>query len=73
MKTATRRCLAVGVATGALLAITPAQAQYAATAQAADSAQRAQGDAGMVDTTEPQGDDIVVVGTAGGEIGRAHV
>jgi outer membrane receptor protein involved in Fe transport len=66
MKTATRRCLAVGVATGALLAITPAQAQDAATAQAADSAERAQGDAGMVDTTEPQGDDIVVVGTAGG-------
>lgn len=66
MKTSAFRRLAAGAAFGALFAAAPSLAQDVAGAQAADSAQRSQGDAGIVDTAEPQGDDIVVVGTAGG-------
>ena len=56
-----------GVAVAALVYGAPAAAQTDVGAvQAADTAQRSQADTGLVDTTQPQGDDIVVVGTAGG-------
>jgi iron complex outermembrane receptor protein len=60
------RGLTIGSAAGALLVAASATAQTTGAAQEADSAQRAEPDKGLVDTTEPQGDDVVVVGTAGG-------
>lgn len=66
LSTSIRR-LMIGTAGGAMLAAMPAFAQTdAGAAQAADSAQRAEPEQGLVDTSEPQGDEIVVVGTAGG-------
>lgn len=65
--TITIRRLMIGAATGALLTAVPAVAQTDPGAtQAADSAQRAEPEQGLVDTTQPDGDDIIVVGTAGG-------
>lgn len=61
------RHLMVGTAAGALLGATPVLAQTdPAAAHAADSAQRAEPEQGLVDTSQPDGDDIIVVGTAGG-------
>jgi outer membrane receptor protein involved in Fe transport len=59
--------LMIGTAAGALFAALPASAQTdPAGAQAADSAQRAEPETGLVDTNAQSGEDIVVVGTAGG-------
>jgi outer membrane receptor protein involved in Fe transport len=66
LSTSTRRLL-TGVAAGALFTTTPAFAQTeTGAAQAADSAQRAEPDEGLVDTSQPRGEEIIVVGTAGG-------
>ena len=67
MLSRTNACLLIGAAAGALLAGTPALAQVAADAtQTADAAQRAEPEQGLVDTSQPDGEDIIVVGTAGG-------
>jgi outer membrane receptor protein involved in Fe transport len=59
--------LLLGTAACALLVPMSALAQTdPAAVQAADAAQRAQPDTGLVDTTAPTGEDIIVVGTAGG-------
>ncbi|MDR6787596.1 outer membrane receptor protein involved in Fe transport [Sphingomonas sp. BE138] len=50
--------------TALLLAAAPAAAQAVVPAQ--DTAERSQPDSGIVDPQAPQGDDIIVVGTAGG-------
>lgn len=59
------RAMMTGCAIGALVLAVPGWAQTAP-APATDVAQRSQADTGLVDTTEPQGEDIIVVGTAGG-------
>ncbi|MDO6416155.1 TonB-dependent receptor [Sphingomonas sp. BIUV-7] len=67
MRSASIRHLLISTAAGALLASGPAVAQSDPTgAQAADSSQRATPEQGLVDTSKPDGGDIVVVGTAGG-------
>jgi outer membrane receptor protein involved in Fe transport len=67
MLATTIRRLMIGTAAGALLTSAPAFAQTdTGAAQAADSAQRAEPDQGIVDTSQPDGEDIIVVGTAGG-------
>ena len=59
--------LMIGTAAGAMLAAMPVAAQTdSSAAQAADSAQRAEPETGLVDTAAQVGEDIVVVGTAGG-------
>lgn len=59
--------LMLGSALGAIALASPAQAQTDTGAvQSADTAQRSQADAGIVDTSQPAGEDIIVVGTAGG-------
>ncbi len=58
--------LMAGAAIGAVLTATPSFAQDTTVTQAADAAQRAEPDTGLVDTTAEIGEDIVVVGTAGG-------
>ena len=58
--------LMIGTAASALLTTATASAQTTETVQAADTAQRSGPEQGLVDTNEPQGDDIIVVGTAGG-------
>ncbi|OWK32862.1 TonB-dependent receptor [Sphingomonas mucosissima] len=59
--------LMIGTAAGAMLAAGSVAAQTdTSAAQSADSAQRAQPDTGLIDTSAQNGDDIVVVGTAGG-------
>ena len=62
--------LMIGTAASALLVAPPATAQNGPTdpagAQAANSAQRAEPETGLVDTGAQSGEDIVVVGTAGG-------
>jgi iron complex outermembrane receptor protein len=64
----TIRSLMIGTAAGALLTTIPAFAQTTDAVQAADNAQRAEPDQGLVDptVTEGVGEDIIVVGTAGG-------
>lgn len=58
--------LLLGTAPLALAANTASAQTDTGVAQATDSAQRAEGDQGIVNTNAPQGEDIVVVGTAGG-------
>ncbi len=62
--------LMIGTATAALFSALPAAAQNGPTdtagAQATDAAQRAEPETGLVDTEAQSGEDIVVVGTAGG-------
>ncbi|MDF2495324.1 TonB-dependent receptor [Sphingomonas sp.] len=63
----TFRLLMISTASGALLVAAPATAQTDPTdTQSADSAQRATPEQGLVDSTRPSGEDIIVVGTAGG-------
>jgi len=67
MITISTRKLMIGTAAAALLSATSAIAQSNSNAaQAADRAQRATPEQGLVDTSKPDGEDIVVVGTAGG-------
>lgn len=61
------RRLMIGTATGALMTALPALAQTTTDgAQTTDSAERAAPEEGLVDTSQPNGEEIIVVGTAGG-------
>ncbi len=66
MQSGTVRKFMIGGSIGALLAAVPSFAQSTDAVQSADAAQRAEADTGLVETSGTQGDDIVVVGTAGG-------